>query len=334
MSLLEVRDLQVHFPLSGGQTVRAVDGVSFTVERGETLGVVGESGCGKSTTGRALLRLIPQTAGQVTFDGINVSALAPGGAEMRRLRQRMQMVFQDPFASLSPRLSVGALVAEPLEIHQVGARREQAERVRELLHAVGLPKDAATRYGHEFSGGQRQRIGIARALALNPDFIVLDEPVSALDISVRAQVVNLLMDLQQSRRLSYLFIGHDLGLIRHAARRVAVMYLGRIVEIADANELYENPRHPYTRSLLSAVPVADPLRRNRAMPLEGDPPSPVNLPSGCRFRTRCPYAKPVCAEQDPPFVPVAHRAEGEGIAEHRSACHFAATLPMYQGGSR
>lgn len=323
MSLLEVQDLTVHFPLGGGQVVRAVDGVSLHVEAGETLGLVGESGCGKSTTGRALLRLIPATGGNVSFDGVNVLRLSENSPELRQLRQKMQMVFQDPFASLSPRLSVGAIIAEPLEIHGIGSRAEQKARVAELLNAVGLPKNAQERFGHEFSGGQRQRIGIARALALNPDFIALDEPVSALDISVRAQVVNLLMDLQAERGISYLFIGHDLGLIRHAAHRVAVMYLGRIVETAPASVLYTNPRHPYTRSLLGAVPVADPAHRRTFAPLEGDPPSPIALPSGCRFRTRCAYAQAICKEKDPALLPV-----GED-GNHRSACHFAAELPMY-----
>lgn len=324
MSLLEIRDLMVHFPLGGGQVVRAVDSVSLQVEQGETLGLVGESGCGKSTTGRALLRLIPATGGKVTFKETDVLPLGENSPELRHLRQKMQMVFQDPFASLSPRLSVGAIIGEPLEIHGIGNKAERLERVAELLQAVGLPTSAASRFGHEFSGGQRQRVGIARALALNPDFIVLDEPVSALDISVRAQVVNLLMDLQAERGISYLFIGHDLGLIRHAARRVAVMYLGRIVETAPAATLYDNPRHPYTRSLLGAVPVADPThRRNRDL-LEGDPPSPIALPSGCRFRTRCAYAQAVCAEQDPALLVV-----GNDHA-HQSACHFANELPMYR----
>lgn len=330
--LLSVENLQVHFPLGGGRVVRAVDGVSFAIEKGETLGLVGESGCGKSTTGRAVLRLLPATAGRVTFDGTDVLELREG-AQLRALRRRMQMVFQDPFASLSPRLTVGKIVAEPLEIHNIGAsQKERDGRVAELLESVGLPANAARRFPHEFSGGQRQRIGIARALALDPDLIILDEPVSALDISVRAQVVNLLADLQDKRGIAYLFIGHDLSLIRHAARRVAVMYLGRIVETATAEELYENPRHPYTRSLLDAVPVADPARRRTRAPLEGDPPSPVNLPSGCRFRTRCPYAQAICAEQDPALLPINEADAGVGtntLSVHRSACHFAQTLPVW-----
>lgn len=320
--LLSVENLTVHFPLGGGKVVRAVDGVNFTVQRGETLGLVGESGCGKSTTGRAILRLIPATGGSVRFGELDLLSVPERSAEMRALRQKIQMVFQDPFASLSPRLTVGKIVSEPLEIHSIGKdASERQARVAELLESVGIPPSAAHRYPHEFSGGQRQRIGIARSLALNPQFIVLDEPVSALDISVRAQVVNLLADLQEKHGIAYLFIGHDLSLIRHAAHRVAVMYLGRIVEIAPAHTLYTDPRHPYTRSLFESAPVPDPTRRRERAPLEGDPPSPVNLPSGCRFRTRCPFAQKVCAEQDPPLLPV-----GDG---HASACHFAATLPVW-----
>ena len=327
MSLVSVSELHVHFPLGGGQTVRAVDGVSFNVGAGETLGLVGESGCGKSTTARAVLRLVAATSGTVTFDGRDLQSL--GAGELREARRKMQMVFQDPFASLSPRMSVGDIIAEPLEIHRAfGTKQERDARVAALLNDVGLPPAVMTRFPHEFSGGQRQRIGIARALALDPAFIVLDEPVSALDISVRAQVVNLLMDLQKSRGIGYLFVGHDLSLIRHVAHRVAVMYLGRIVEIADAHELYVNPRHPYTRSLLAAAPVPDPTRRRERAPLEGDPPSPVNLPSGCRFRTRCPYAQAICAETDPPYVEIAN-AEGGTSAPHRSACHFALELPVF-----
>lgn len=327
--LLSVSDLAVHFPIGRGQTVRAVDGVSFTVERGETLGLVGESGCGKSTTGRALLRLLPATQGRVVFDGQDV--LAASEHTLRTtLRRRMQIMFQDPYASLSPRFSIGQIVAEPLEIHRVGASRAEREaRVAELLKQVGLSPDTARRHPHEFSGGQRQRVGIARALALQPEFLVLDEPVSALDISVRAQVVNLLADLQAEHGIAYLFIGHDLSLIRHAARRVAVMYLGRIVEMATAQSLYSNPRHPYTRSLLDAVPVPDPSRRRERAPLEGDPPSPIDIPSGCRFRTRCPFAQEICAREDPPFAPVT--AGDDGDPGHRSACHFANTLPVWNG---
>ena len=327
MSLLSVQELHVHFPLGAGQTVRAVDGVSFGVDAGETLGLVGESGCGKSTTARAVLRLVPATSGTVYFGEQNLFALKD--AELRTVRKRMQMVFQDPFASLSPRLSIAEIIAEPLLIHGThpGAKARN-DRVAALLEDVGLPVAAMTRYPHEFSGGQRQRIGIARALALDPAFVVLDEPVSALDISVRAQVVNLLMDLQKSRGIGYLFVGHDLSLIRHAAHRVAVMYLGRIVEIATAEDLYRNPRHPYTRSLFAAAPIPDPSRRRERALLEGDPPSPVNLPSGCRFRTRCPHAQAVCTEVDPPYIDIPNM-EGVIVSPHRSACHFALTLPMY-----
>lgn len=316
--MLKVENLHVHFPVGGGRTVRAVDGVSFTVAKGETLGVVGESGCGKSTTGRALLRLLPKTSGMVSFDGQDIHTLQ--GQGLKALRRRVQMVFQDPFASLSPRLSVGQLVAEPLEIH--GIAGDKQARVEEILKAVGLPEGIASRYPHAFSGGQRQRIGIARALALNPELIVLDEPVSALDISVRAQVVNLLMDLQAERGIAYVFIGHDLALIRHVAHRVAVMYLGRIVEIGEADTLYTNPRHPYTRSLLASAPVADPNRRRETAPLEGDPPSPMNIPSGCRFRTRCPFAQAICTEKDPALEPL-------GSGAHASACHLAQELPVW-----
>ncbi|MBC8134844.1 MAG: ATP-binding cassette domain-containing protein [Fibrella sp.] len=327
MSLVSVEDLHVHFPLGGGQTVRAVDGVSFSIAAGETLGLVGESGCGKSTTARAVLRLVAATSGKVDFEGKDLFSV--GDTELRELRKRVQMVFQDPFASLSPRLSVGEIVGEPLEIHRTHRTRgERDKRVGELLSDVGLNPAVATRFPHEFSGGQRQRIGIARALALNPSLIVLDEPVSALDISVRAQVVNLLMDLQKERGIGYLFVGHDLSLIRHVAHRVAVMYLGRIVEIAEAHELYRDPRHPYTRSLFAAAPSPNPARRRERAPLEGDPPSPVNLPSGCRFRTRCSYAREICAQIDPPYMPI-ENAEGSGSPPHRSACHFALELPVW-----
>jgi oligopeptide transport system ATP-binding protein len=270
-----------------------------------------------------LLRLLPTTGGSVLFHQTDVLAVRAQSPEMKALRRKLQMVFQDPFASLSPRLTIGKIIAEPLEIHQVGTAKERTDTVLELLEAVGLPENAFHRYPHEFSGGQRQRIGIARALALQPEFIVLDEPVSALDISVQAQVVNLLMDLQEARGISYLFIGHDLSLIRHIAHRVAVMYLGRIVEIATAEELYTNPRHPYTRSLFASAPVPDPKRRRERAPLEGDPPSPINLPSGCRFSTRCPYAQALCTEKDPLLEPI-------GTSRHLSACHFATTLPLYE----
>ena len=327
-SLLTVDDLQVAFSLGRGAVVRAVDGVSFQIGHGETLGFVGESGCGKSTTGRAILKLVAASAGRVVFDGTDVLA-TPDGSRLRALRKRMQIVFQDPYGSLSPRLTVAQIVAEPLLIHGlIPDRKARAARVTALLDSVGLPADSAARYPHEFSGGQRQRIGIARALALDPEFIVLDEPVSALDISVRAQVVNLLIELQRERGIAYLFIGHDLSLIRRVADRIAVMYLGRIVETATAEDLYADPRHPYTRSLLDAIPIADPTRRKTRPPIQGDPPGAAAVPSGCRFRTRCPYAQPICTNVDPPFVEVP-----PGEAAHRSACHFALTLPVWQSSS-
>ncbi|MCX6365547.1 MAG: ABC transporter ATP-binding protein [Armatimonadetes bacterium] len=312
--LLNIENLSVQFAVGGGKIVRAVDGVSFSVERGETLGIVGESGCGKSTTGRALLQLLPKTGGSITFQGQEVHNLR--GSELLAFRRKVQMVFQDPYASLSPRLTVGQLVSEPLEIHKITGDRKA--RVEELLKSVGLPEGIASRYPHAFSGGQRQRIGIARALALNPELIVLDEPVSALDISVRAQVVNLLMELQQERGISYVFIGHDLALIRHVAHRVAVMYLGRIVELGTAEALYTNPRHPYTRSLLASAPLPDPTKRRESAPLEGDPPSPLNIPSGCRFRTRCPFAQAICAEKEPMLE-----------SSSGAACHFSQNLPIW-----
>ena len=280
---------------------------------------MGESGCGKSTTARALLRLIPATAGKVIFDGQDLLALPE--SQLRDLRKRAQMVFQDPFASLSPRRSVGQILSEPFEIHGVGTKSEREARVAELLSSVGMSPGVAGRYPHEFSGGQRQRIGIARALALNPELIVLDEPVSALDISVRAQVVNLLADLQKERGIAYLFVGHDLALMRHVAHRIAVMYLGRIVEIGTAADVYSRPSHPYTRSLLASSPVPDPTRRRAQAPLEGDPPSPMEIPSGCRFRTRCPFVRPECAEGEFPLQPL-----GDG---YFSACRFAHELPVY-----
>ena len=296
--LVDVRHLVKHFPVEGSDdVVRAVDDVSFEILRGETLGLVGESGCGKSTVGRCLLRLIEPTAGQIEFDGRDVRAL--NRTALRELRREMQIVFQDPYASLNPRMKVGDIVGEPLVIHKIGTKNDRSERVGELLRRVGLDPDYRKRYPHEFSGGQRQRIGVARTLALNPKLIVADEPVSALDVSVQAQVVNLLQDLQEEFGLTYLFISHGLAVVEHISTRVAVMYLGRIVEIASAADLYLRPLHPYTQALLSAIPIPDPKRKRERIVLQGDVPTPINPPSGCRFRTRCPIAIDECARIDP-----------------------------------
>ncbi|MCC6298593.1 MAG: dipeptide ABC transporter ATP-binding protein [Anaerolineales bacterium] len=305
--LLRVENLVKHFPIMRGVfqrqvgAVRAVDGVSFEVKRGETLGLVGESGCGKSTTGRAVLQLHRPTSGNVHFDGADLTQIK--GEDLRAMRRKMQMIFQDPYASLNPRMTVGEIIREPLIVHNVATTAEADERVRRLLELVKLNPSFSTRYPHEFSGGQRQRIGIARALALQPSFIVCDEPISALDVSIQAQVVNLLEELQEQFSLTYLFIAHDLSMVRHISDRVAVMYLGVIVELASRDELYEHPLHPYSQALLSAVPVPDPVveaTRQRTI-LTGDVPSPANPPSGCRFRTRCPIAEAICAESRPEF---------------------------------
>ena len=305
--LLRVEGLAMWFPITAGlfqRTVghiKAVDGVDFTVIKGETLGLVGESGCGKSTTGRAILQLYRPTAGRVFFGGDELTIMK--GDALRKQRRRMQMIFQDPYASLNPRMTVGAIVAEPLEVHGIGNKQENRDRVQELLRIVGLNPYFVNRYPHEFSGGQRQRIGVARALAVNPEFIVLDEPISALDVSIQAQVINLLEDLQAVFGLTYLFIAHDLSVVRHISDRIAVMYLGKIVELTDRNELYANPKHPYTQALLSAVPIPDPVieEQRRRVILEGDVPSPANPPTGCNFCTRCPKVMDICREQDPPF---------------------------------
>jgi oligopeptide/dipeptide ABC transporter ATP-binding protein len=320
--LVQVEDLKVWFPIRSGIVldrhvgdVKAVDGVSLDIQRGETLGLVGESGCGKSTVGRALLRLYDPTAGRIVFDGTDITHLKEH--ELRPLRRRMQMVFQDPYASLNPRHSVGRMVGEPLRVHGLARGREVHRRVRELLQIVGLPADAASRYPHEFSGGQRQRIGLARSLALNPDFIVCDEPVSALDVSIQAQIVNLLENLQREFDLTYLFIAHDLAVVRHISDRIAVMYLGQIMELSPADDLYDNPLHPYTISLLSAIPIPDPEveRQRTSILLQGDLPSPANPPTACRFHTRCPYVQPTrCRDDEPELRPL------EG---HLVKCHFA-----------
>jgi len=297
-TLVEVRHLVKHFPVENSDDIlQAVDDLSFDLLRGETLGLVGESGCGKSTVGRCLLRLYEPTSGEIFFEGTNIVELSQ--AELQKLRRKMQIVFQDPYASLNPRMSILSIVSEPLKIHGVNGKPDQRERVAELLSKVGLDPKYMTRYPHEFSGGQRQRIGIARALALNPELIICDEPVSALDVSVQAQVVNLLQELQQEFGLTYLFISHGLAVVEHISNRVAVMYLGKIVEIADSVALYKNPLHPYTQALLSAIPVPDPKKKRERIVLKGDVPTPIDPPSGCRFRTRCPIAIKECAEVVP-----------------------------------
>lgn len=307
--LIEVHNLKKYFP-AGQAQVKAVDDISFSIQTGETFGLVGESGCGKTTTGRLMLRLIEPTAGEIRFAGENLLALSR--KEMRARRRDLQIIFQDPYASLNPRMTVGEAIAEPLVVHRIGDASSRRNRVAELLNVVGLSPDYASRYPHEFSGGQRQRIGIARALALNPRFIVADEPVSALDVSVQAQVVNLLQDLQSQFQLTYLFISHGLAVVEHLCTRVGVMYLGKLVEVASSLELYANPLHPYTQVLLSSIPIPDPtLRRNR-IPLTGDVPTPINPPSGCRFHPRCPYAKEECRMTEPPLREIA--------PGHQAAC--------------
>jgi len=305
--ILDVRNLYKHFPITKGfifqkkvGAVRAVDGVSFSIRRGETLGLVGESGCGKTTTGRAILRLQEPTSGEAYFEGRNIFKL--GKEDLRRMRRDMQIIFQDPYSSLNPRMTVGDIIGEPLEIHNLARGKDKQRRVQELLEIVGLSPYHANRYPHEFSGGQRQRIGIARALAVNPKLIICDEPVSALDVSIQAQVLNLLEELQKEFGLTYLFIAHDLSVVKHISDRIAVMYLGRIVEVAEAEELFANPQHPYTEALLSAVPIPDPAIRRERIILPGDVPSPVNPPAGCRFHTRCLYAQESCRINDPELV--------------------------------
>ncbi|MGC9528480.1 MAG: ABC transporter ATP-binding protein [Limnospira sp.] len=323
-TLLTIENLQVHFPVTGGLfrrrqvgAVRAVDGLNFEIRRGETLSLVGESGCGKSTTGRAILKLEKPTGGRVYFEGVDLTNLE--GEELRKMRRKMQMIFQDPYASLNPRMTVGKIVGESLEVHGLGRGRSAKNRVRELLDLVGLNPKFINRYPHEFSGGQRQRIAIARALAVNPDFLVCDEPIASLDVSIQAQVVNLMRSLQKRLNLTYLFIAHDLSVVRHISTRVAVMYLGQIVELGDRNSIYENPLHPYTKALLSAVPIPDPeieAKRERIF-LTGDVPSPVFPPSGCRFHTRCPFAEERCKIEEPQFREI--------TPEHWVSCHLVDT---------
>jgi len=306
--LVQVKNLVKHFPINRGfifqrqiGAVRAVDDVSFDIYRGETLGLVGETGCGKTTVGRTLLRLYEPTGGHVFFEGHDLAAMR--GRELRHMRRRMQMIFQDPYASLNPRMTVGGIVGEPLEVHGVASGKEKVERIQELLEIVGLNPYFINRFPHEFSGGQRQRIGIARSLALNPDLIICDEPISSLDVSIQAQVVNLLEELQKRLGLTYLFIAHDLSMVRHISDRMAVMYLGKIVELTDRDEIYLNPLHPYTKALMSAVPVPDPdvEEQRKRIILEGDIPSPANPPPGCHFSTRCPVAEEICSQEEPVY---------------------------------
>jgi oligopeptide transport system ATP-binding protein len=316
--IVRVENVYKNYPAGGGAVVQAVAGVNLSIRRGETLGLVGESGCGKSTLARLITALQPVTGGRIIFEGQDLSKLRAG--KLRRVRRSMQIIFQDPFASLDPRMTVGDIIAEPLDAFNLARGRERKQRVQELLRLVGLNPNFTNRYPHEFSGGQRQRIGIARALSVSPSFIVCDEPVSALDVSIQAQIINLLQDLQREFKLTYLFIAHDLAVVRHLSDRIAVMYLGKVVEVADRVDIYENSQHPYTKALLSSIPVPDPLIERDRVPilLEGEIPSPVNPPSGCRFHTRCPIARVpgVCSEQEPELEPHGHR-------DQSAACHFA-----------
>lgn len=318
-NLVEVKNLVKYYPVLGGvfkrvvAQVKAVDGVSFNIRKGETLGLVGESGCGKSSVGHTMIRLLEKTSGSVEFNGVDVFSLK--GAELKQMRKNMQIVFQDPYASLDPRLPIGNSIAEGLKIHHIGSNQEQFEMVLEIMSKVGLEDYHALRYPHEFSGGQRQRIGIARALVLNPKFLVLDEPVSALDVSVQAQVLNLLKQLQQDMGLTYLFVAHNLGVVEHISDRVAVMYLGKIVEITSREQLFLKPLHPYTQALMSAIPVPNPALKKKRMVLAGDVPSPLNPPTGCRFHPRCPIAKPDCSQVEPDLR--------ELLPGHQVSCHYA-----------
>jgi oligopeptide transport system ATP-binding protein len=328
--LLEVKDLTKHFYVGHGlllsklgKTVKAVESISFNLNEGETLGLVGESGCGKSTTGRCINRLLEASSGDIKFQDLNVRKLK--SRELKQYRRDVSFIFQDPYASLNPRMTFGEIMTEPLVIHGIGTRRERQERAKEMLKIVGLNPEHIHRYPHEFSGGQRQRVGIARALMLRPKMIICDEPVSALDVSIQAQIINLLEELQEEFKLTYLFIAHDLAIVRHICDRVAVMYLGKIVEVGGWREVYNSPHHPYTQSLLSAVPVPDPdkQRQRSRIILQGDVPSPIDPPSGCRFHTRCPIAQPICSREEPPLKKV-----GSG---HEAACHFAASCPIPEG---
>jgi len=319
--LLQVQNLKKYFPISSGvlltrqkRYVKAVDDISFEVYDGETLGLVGETGCGKTTVARTLLQLYRPTSGQILFDGINLTELPEN--EMRKIRSRMQMIFQDPYASLNPRMTVGSIISAPLDVHTQMSRNEKREKVQELLQLVGLNPDFVNRYPHEFSGGQRQRIGIARALALNPDLVICDEPISSLDVSIQAQVVNLLEELQNRLGMTYIFVAHDLSMVRHISDRIVVMYLGKVMELADRNEIYLRPQHPYTKALMSAVPIPNPkkARSRQRIILQGDIPSPINPPKGCNFNTRCPIAQEICFKEDPVYRELA--------PGHFIACHF------------